>query len=99
VQLLDRGLAGEDGQVGDQLPVNRGPIGGCRALPGVDHGEREGGIALLLSDRQKHVNAPVPVDALSDRPCCTSRIGDRFVRRSPVANLTGRPQGSPNGYA
>ena len=56
-QLLDRLRASRDGQIGDQLPVDGGPISRRIALAGMDDGEREGGIALLLADRGEHADA------------------------------------------
>src|SRR4051812_45045294 len=46
-------------EVGDQLPVDRGSIGGCGTLPGLDHREPERGIALLLADGWQNANTAV----------------------------------------
>src|SRR3954452_8588382 len=58
-QLLDRRPVRPDGQVGDQLPVDRGSIGGRGTLPGLDHREPERGIALLLADGWQNANTAV----------------------------------------
>src|SRR3712207_7718826 len=51
-QLFNRRLAGRDGQVGDQLPVDSGPISRRVSLFGMQHRERQRRIALLLSHRR-----------------------------------------------
>jgi hypothetical protein len=58
-QLLDRLLGRMNRQVGDGLPVDGRPTFRPAALLGMDHGQVERGIALLLADRRPHVDAPV----------------------------------------
>src|SRR5205085_4760089 len=58
-ELFDGGVVGVNRQIGDQLPVNPCPIGWLFTLLGMEHGQGEGRIALLLSDRRQDVNAAV----------------------------------------
>src|SRR6266852_9731316 len=58
-KLFNGSLVGLNRQVGDQLPINSWSIGRLFALLGMEHGQGERRITLLLSDRRQHVNASV----------------------------------------
>jgi site-specific DNA recombinase len=58
-QLLDRRPVRGDRQVGDELPVDAGPVGGLVRLAGVQDRQGEGGVALPLADRRQDAQATV----------------------------------------
>ncbi|MCF6119330.1 hypothetical protein L2449_21025 [Mesorhizobium muleiense] len=59
VELLDGVVVGMHGQIADQLPVDPWPMLWFLTLLGVQHGEVERGIALLLADRRQALDAAV----------------------------------------
>ncbi len=71
-QLLDSCRAARDRPVGDQLPLDGGPMQRLGALVGVDHRQVECRIALLLADGRQDANATV--SQLDQR-----RLGAAFV--------------------
>src|SRR5258708_4166288 len=68
------GVVGVNRQIGDQLPVNPCPIGRLFALLGMEHGQGERRITLLLSDRRQDVNA-----AVSDLDSCRADMALAFA--------------------
>src|SRR6187431_1921358 len=58
-QLFDGRFRGKDGQIGEEFPVNAGPVGRLLAFPGMQDGQGQRRIALLLSDRWQDAQAAV----------------------------------------
>src|ERR1700680_115611 len=56
-KLFNGSFVGLNRQVGDQLPINSWSIGRLFTLLGMEHGQGERRITLLLSDRRQDVNA------------------------------------------
>lgn len=59
VELFDGGIAGTDGQVGDELAVDRVPALRCIAFGGMKDREQEWRIQLLFRNGSEHPDASI----------------------------------------